>query len=29
LAELALAQDMRSNQRLFSLSAQLAQDRAG
>lgn len=29
LAELALAQDMRSNQRLFSLSAQLAQDRSG
>lgn len=29
LAELALAQDMRSPQRLFSLSAQLAQDRAG
>jgi len=29
LAELALAQDMRSSQRLFSLSAQLWQDRAG
>jgi len=29
VAELALAQDMRSDQRLFSLSAQLAQDRAG
>ncbi|MGE4240769.1 MAG: Fic family protein [Ramlibacter sp.] len=29
LAELALAQDMRSDRRLFSLSAQLAQDRAG
>jgi Fic family protein len=29
LAELALAQDMRSSQRLFSLSAQLAQHRAG
>jgi Fic family protein len=28
LAELALAQDMRSNQRLFSLSAQLANDRS-
>jgi Fic family protein len=28
-AELALAQDMNSDQRLFSLSAQLAQDRAG
>ncbi len=29
LAELALAQDMRSDRRLFSLSAQLAADRAG
>lgn len=29
LAELALAQDMRSSQRLFSLSAQIANDRAG
>jgi Fic family protein len=29
LAELALAQDMRSDRRLFSLSAQLAHDRAG
>ncbi len=29
VAELALAQDMRSGRRLFSLSAQLAQDRAG
>jgi Fic family protein len=29
LAELALAQDMRSGQRFFSISAQLAQDRAG
>jgi len=29
LAELALAQDMRSPQRLFSLSAQIAQERAG
>jgi Fic family protein len=29
VAELALAQDMRSSQRLFSLSSQLAQDRAG
>jgi Fic family protein len=29
MAELALAQDMRSNQRLFSLSAQIAQDRSG
>ncbi|MBI2771628.1 MAG: Fic family protein [Burkholderiales bacterium] len=29
LAELALAQDMRSDKRLFSLSAQLAQHRAG
>lgn len=29
LAELALAQDMRSHQRLVSLSAQLAQDRTG
>lgn len=29
LAELALAQDMRSKQRLFSLSAQLALDRSG
>lgn len=29
LVELALAHDMRSNQRLFSLSAQLWQDRAG
>jgi Fic family protein len=29
VAELALAQDMRSDRRLFSLSAQLAQDRAG
>ena len=29
LAELALAQDMHSNQRIFSLSAQLAQDRSG
>jgi Fic family protein len=29
MAELALAQDMRSNQRLFSLSAQLARDRSG
>jgi Fic family protein len=29
LAELALAQDMRSSRRFFSLSAQLAQDRAG
>jgi len=29
LAELALAQDMRSNQRLFSLSAQIANERAG
>jgi hypothetical protein len=28
VAEQALAQDMRSNRRLFSLSAQLAQDRA-
>lgn len=29
MAELALAQDMRSHQRLFSLSAQLAHDRTG
>ena len=29
VAELALAQDMRSDRRLFSLSAQLAHDRAG
>ena len=29
VAELALAQDMRSNQRLFSISSQIAQDRAG
>jgi Fic family protein len=29
LAELALAQDMRSGQRFFSISAQLADDRAG
>lgn len=29
VSELALAQDMRSSRRLFSLSAQLAQDRAG
>jgi Fic family protein len=29
VAELALAQDMRSDRRLFSLSAQLANDRAG
>jgi Fic family protein len=29
VAELALAQDMRSDRRLFSLSAQLAMDRAG
>ena len=29
LAEVALAQDMRSDRRLFSLSAQLANDRAG
>jgi len=29
VAELALAQDMRGGRRLFSLSAQLAQDRAG
>ena len=29
MAELALAQDMRSDRRLFSLSAQLAHDRAG
>jgi Fic family protein len=29
LEELALAQDMRSNRRLFSLSAQIANDRAG
>lgn len=29
VAELALAQDMRSSERLFSLSAQIAQDRAG
>jgi len=29
IAELALAQDMRTDQRLFSLSAALARDRAG